>query len=244
MDGHIHYGADFLGNDYKAWENFFTIYFECEELFYKMCNKVGELPREGFTQFAKASNESISSIFENGEISIKSKEDLDLVLNSLRDEKHRGINFGNIQEEGINTIEVRMPNGTIDINTLRQNIFLFGQLLNISKQMSTDLDYKRNEFIELKNHNLTEQKKVEKLLSLLFDTEKNKMIYRERWESVKDNNEFEQVKAQTPTFQRYSMREQTKEMLSETKVEDRQAFTRSIGKVLREKISSLFQFQR
>ena len=110
--------------------------------------------------------------------------------------------------------------------------------------MSTDLDYKRNEFIELKNHNLTEQEKVEKLLSLLFDTEKNKMIYRERWESVKDNNEFEQVKAQTPTFQRYSMREQTKEMLSETKVEDRQAFTRSIGKVLREKISSLFQFQR
>ena len=58
-----------------------------------------------------------------------------------------------------------MPNGTIDINTLRQNIFLFGQLLNISKQMSTDLDYKRNEFIELKNHNLTEQEKVEKLLN-------------------------------------------------------------------------------
>ena len=63
-------------------------------------------------------------------------------------------------------------------------------------------------------------------------------------EQVKDNKEFEQVNAQTPTFQRYSMREQTKEMLSETKVEDRQAFTRSIGKVLREKISSLFQFQR
>ena len=244
MDGHIHYGADFLGQDYKAWENFFTIYFECEELFYKMCNKVGELPREGFTQFAKASNESISSIFENGEISIKSKEDLDLVLNSLRDEKHRGINFGNIQEEGINTIEVRMPNGTIDINTIRQNIFLFGQLLNISKQMSTDIDYKRKEFIALKNHNLTEQEKVESLLSLLFDTENHRMIYRERWGTVKDNDSFEQVKALTPTFQRYSMREQTKEMFSETKAEDRQVFVYSLRQILREKISSLFQSQR
>ena len=136
VHGHIHFGADFLENDYKAWENFITIYNECEEIFYKMSNRRGQAPREEISQYAQTSNDVISAAFGNGEVRIKTQEDLDTIIETMQDTRNRGINFCNIDEDGTNTIEFRMPNGTIDINIIRENIRLFGQLLNISKQMS------------------------------------------------------------------------------------------------------------
>lgn len=159
VHGHIHFGADFLGNDYKAWENFITIYNECEEIFYKMSNRRGQAPREKISQYAQTSNDVISATFENGEVRIKTQEDLDTIIETMQDTRNRGINFCNIDEDGTNTIEFRMPNGTIDINIIRENIRLFGQLLNISKQMSIDSEYKKEEFLALKSHDSTERKK-------------------------------------------------------------------------------------
>ena len=230
VDGHIHFNAKFLGKDFKAWENFFTIYNECEELFYKITNKEGQPPRKGITQYAQTSNKTIVNTFENGRISIKTQEDLDLIIEALKDTRNRGINLSNIEEEGINTIEFRMPNGTIDINVIRENIRLFGQLLSISKQMSNNPDYKKDTFLELKAHDLTEREKVECLLELLFDDEQEKSIYRQRWNAVKENNYFEELKAEVPTFQRgnYSMREQVSDIYKETKAIDRINFVRMV----------------
>lgn len=223
VHGHIHFGADFLGDDYKAWENFFTIYNESEEIFYKMSNRQGEVPRKEITQYAQRSNDVISYTFENGEVSIKSQEDLDSIIEKLKDTRNRGINFCNIVEEGTNTIEFRMPNGTIDVDVIKENIYLFGQLLNISKQMSMDSRYKKEEFSALKNHELTEREKVESLLALLFDSEQEKSVYRQRWDTVKEDDLFEELKAEEPTFKRgdYSMREQVAEIYKETKMKDK-----------------------
>lgn len=238
--GHIHIGANFLVNDYKAWENFFTIYNECEEIFYKMSNRVGEIPREEVAEYAMSSNDVISNTFENSEVSITTQEDLELIIETMKDTRNRGINFSNMEEEGIQTIEFRIPNGTIDINTITQNIRLFGQLLNVSKQTSLDKEYKKEEFLVLKNHNLTEREKVESLLNLLFDDEKEKDIYRQRWDKIKDNDYFEQVKAEKPTFERgnYSMREQTAAIYKETRVEDRMRFVKMVRTVI-EKIKNI-----
>lgn len=248
VHGHIHFGADFLGNDYKAWENFFTIYNECEEILYKMCNRQGELPREEIMQYAQASNGMISSIFENGEVSIKTQEDLDLIIEALKDTRNRGINFCNMEEEGTNTIEYRMPNGTIDINIIRENIRLFGQLLNISKQMSINSEFKKEEFSALKRHNLTEREKVESLLSLLFDDEQEKSVYRQRWNTVKEGDLFVELKAEQPTFKRgdYSMREQVGKIYKDTKVDDRVSFVQMVRKVISKvrNISKIDDFQK
>lgn len=230
VHGHIHFGADFLGNDYKAWENFFTIYNECEEIFYKMCNRPGQAPREEVSQYAQTSNDVISSTFENGEVSIKTQNDLDLILEAMKDTRNRGINFCNIEEEGTNTIEFRMPNGTLDIDIIIENICLFGQLLNVSKQMSEVPYFKTDTFARLKKHNLTEKEKVESLLDLLFDDNQEKSIYRQRWDAIKDDDSFEQLKAELPTFRRgnYSMREQSAGMFMETKAEDRANFVQMV----------------
>lgn len=239
MHGHIHIGADFLGNDYKAWENFFTIYNECEEIFYKMSNRQGQAPREEVSQYAQTSTAVISDTFQNGKICIQTQEDLNLIIEAMKDTRNRGINFCNMEEDGTHTIEFRMPNGTIDINTIRENIFLFGQLLNISKQMSIDTDYKKGELLTLKKHNLTEREKVESLLDLLFDDEQEKIIYRQRWDTIKDDNSFEQLKAEVPTFKRgnYSMREQTAGMFKETKAEDRVNFVQMVKSIIQKMTS-------
>lgn len=228
--GHIHFDADFLGKDYKAWENFFTIYYECEEIFYKMTNKKGQIPRKDVVQNAKTSNDTISEMFKDGNISIKSQEDLENFIEKMQDTRYRGVNLCNIKEGGIQTIEFRMPNGTIDIDTLRENIYLFGQLLNISKQMSLNPEYKNKEFSTLKRHDLTEKEKVESLLNLLCDDKQDKNIYRQRWESVKSHHSFEQLKAETPTFKRgkYSMRKQVAEIYGETKAIDRINFVQIV----------------
>ena len=66
-----------------------------------------------------------------------------------------------------------------------------------------DYLYKKEEFEEVMNENLTEGEKVEALLNLLFDDEQTKSVYRERWESVRDEKIFDLLtEGQKPTFKR------------------------------------------
>ena len=49
--------------------------------------------------------------------------------------RYRGINFDNITNtDGKNTIEIRMPNGTINADTWIQNINLFGGIVKIAEE--------------------------------------------------------------------------------------------------------------
>ena len=114
VDGHIHFGADFLGSDHQAWENFYTIYNECEEILYKMSNATGQPPRQGVSNYAKTSNEVLAGMFETGEVRIKTQEDFEQVIKAMQDTRFRGVNVTNLGKDGKNTIEFRMPNGTIN----------------------------------------------------------------------------------------------------------------------------------
>ena len=215
MGGHIHFGADFLGSDYKAWENFYTIYNECEEIFYKMSNAAGQIPREKVSQYAQTSNNKILEMFETGEVNIRTQEDFEQVIKVMQDTRSRGVNVSNLGTIGKNTIEFRISNGTINPKVIRENIKLFGSLLQVSKKMSLNSEYRREEFERLKQKDLTEKEKTEALLDVLFDDEQEKSVYRERWDAVKDEKSFEKLKAKKPTFERgnYSMKEQTSGML-------------------------------
>jgi len=229
--GHIHFGTDFLGNDYNSWKNFLTIYNECEEIFYKMSNATSQVPRDNISINAMISSNDLSTIFENGEVCIETQEDFDKTIKPLQDTRQRGINLTNIYKNGKDTIEFRMPNGTIDVETVRENIKLFGSLLQVSKEMSLNPEYKKEEFDVLKQKDLTEKEKVEALLDLLFDDEQEQSIYRERWDSVKNHVIFERLKSETPTFKRrdYSMKNQIAgQIVDEVRPEDRQEFVHEI----------------
>ena len=66
------------------------------------------------------------------------------------------------------TIEIRMPNGTINSDTLKHNILLFGRIITKAKEL---VENPSQEFELLKDKRLTEAEKVEVLLDLLLDEE-------------------------------------------------------------------------
>ena len=201
--GHIHIGADYLGNNFKAWENLVIIWNESEELLYKMSNEKEKIPRDNTKKFAKTSHNKIEELYTNGKVKIEKEEDFSKICEILTDTKYRGLNLINLGKEDKNTIEYRMPNGTLNTKTIKENIKLFGSLLQVSKEMALKPEYKKEEFIKLKDRNLTEGEKVEALLDLLFDDEKIKNIYRQRWDSVKGEKQIDKiVKRGTETLER------------------------------------------
>ena len=90
-----------------------------------------------------------------------------------------------------NTIEFRLPNGTLDEDTWIQNIDLFGGLVKAcenlamiqtkAKQERTEKDQRMLEhFEQLKNSEISQEQKLEELLSIVIP-EEQKEIYRERY---------------------------------------------------------------
>lgn len=214
--GHIHIGADFMENNYIAYENLFTIWTECEEIIYKMSNKAGEEPRYFVDKYAKPYNELFQKYYIDGEIKILDNDKLKKTINMLKrnsiEERKKGLNIVNIGKENKNTIEFRISNGTIEKEELINNIRFFGNMVNVSKKMAMDENYKKDEFKNLKKRNVTEREKVEKFLDLLFDNENEKQIYRKRWDLVKDKDIFNILfsKNEIKRFKRgdYTMREE------------------------------------
>ena len=203
--GHIHIGAAYFDNNPYAFGNLLTIWNECEELFYKMGNEKGHIPREGVLEYAKASHRDLETLSNGRKFSVREMSEFEKIQADLTDteEKYRGLNLGHYGEEGKDTIEFRIPNGTINPTTVRENIKLFGSLMYVSKEMAINPEYKKEEFETLMDRTLTEGEKVEALLNLLFNDEKTKDIYRERWETVRDEKIFDELtEGQTQTFKR------------------------------------------
>ncbi len=200
---HIHFGADYLGNDLRTWENLFNIWEEAEELFYKMSNDVGEVTREKIIQYARKESNNIQSIYNDGSVTLEKDEDFQELIDKMTEDRYYGINLKNLGNPEKNTIEFRIPNGTIDGKVEKENILLFGKLMQTSKELVNDKDLQKK-YKVFSNHNLTEAEKVDALLDLLFEKEQDKEIYRNRWDSVKDNSIYNRIKSDYPTFERGS----------------------------------------
>ena len=190
--GHIHFGADYFGNDLKTWENFFNIWNESEELFYKMSNDVGEIPRDRLKRYAGNQSEGMKLFCEDGSIKIDSLKDIINLKEKISQDRYGGLNLSNLGNPKKNTIEFRIPNGPKNNKVQIENIKLFGKLLEVSKEMSNNKNLE--EKLELfMNHDLSEKEKVEALLDLLFKEENDKEIYRARWDSVKEEKIFDDL---------------------------------------------------
>lgn len=145
---------------------------------------------------------AISEAIEKGSINLNSEEDLDKFIEQLQnvqteenDEKDMlgrttSINLLKINN-GRNTIEFRVPNGTINPNTWIENVKLFGRIVQMSEKLAQIEKKDESEKSEEDKHleklmhdlkkNLPENEKMEVLLELLF-TEEERNLYRERYD--------------------------------------------------------------
>ena len=134
--GHIHIGADYLTN-LQDWKNLRTIWNNTEKILYIISNRKGEIPRKGVLVYARpisGNDESKQEI-----INLENESDLEKFIvetKIIQGTRYSGINYCNVGRKEKNTIEFRLPNGTLDPTTWIENINLFGGLVRVSHELS------------------------------------------------------------------------------------------------------------
>ena len=134
--GHIHIGADYL-TDLQDWKNLRTIWNDTEKILYIISNRKGEIPRKGVLVYARPISGNDESKQET--INLENESDLEKFIvgtKIIQGTRYSGINYCNVGRKEKNTIEFRLPNGTLDPTTWIENINLFGGLVGVSHELS------------------------------------------------------------------------------------------------------------
>lgn len=186
------------------------IYAEAEELLYKMCNAENDPMRKGAINKNFKGLNLISSIWRNGmaaptgkkilrqiekgtlKVSYKKFGRLRMFANKhkLDERRYKGLNLTNIGDIKKNTIEFRMANGTLDPETIKQNVFLYASLINTAIQMTEKPEQFKGKLEAFYRTDVTERQKAQNFLNLIMEETNDRQIYMNRWESVKDAKVF------------------------------------------------------
>ena len=106
--------------------------------------------------------------------------------NKMMPERYRGLNLTNLGSRKKNTIEFRMSNGTINPQTIKENVFLYSSIIDTALQMTKNPEKVQEKLQNLYRNDINEEEKVNAFLEPIMEREEDKKIYKERWESVKD----------------------------------------------------------
>lgn len=114
------------------------------------------------------------------------------------------INFNHMKWNSDNAgrIEIRIFDSSLEAEIIFQDLELVGKLFEVSLKNAKNPNHKKDEFEKLFLRNVTENDKVNNLLNLLFDEDKQKIIFRKRWQSVREKREYEKYKSGIDTFER------------------------------------------
>ena len=204
--GHIHIGANYLSTK-QSWINLLEIWGNAERILYLISNESCSLPRIGIQTNAKAYSGVLEEILNNEMITLNSKEDvINLAKKVQNDDRYFSINFLNANCYK-NTIEFRMPNGTLSSDAWIENINLFGGIIKAAEEIAkiqaksegerTELERITLEYFEkLRNNEMSDSEKLNCLLSITIP-EEDKKIYIDRYETnaklLKNNQEIQQI---------------------------------------------------
>ena len=119
----------------ESWDNLSSIWSSTEEILYIISNARGETPRDGVLLYAKPYSGQLEKLLSSGSINLEDEESLGIFLKKTQlQSRFFSINFDNIGKAK-NTIEIRLPNGTVDAETWIQNINLFGGIVKAAEAL-------------------------------------------------------------------------------------------------------------
>lgn len=201
---HVHIGADFLTSK-QAYINLLELFGNCEDIIYAITNESNSNIRKGISTYCLPIAEKLEKGFESG--SIDSKEEMSKFIEQLQvlqGNRYSSINFMNVGTIK-NTIEFRMPNGTINPDMWIENINLFAGIIKTAQELSiiqtkeiqelTDEDREKLMwFSKIKSQNINSKDKLEALLEL---TVQDKTSYIDRYSKniklIKEDEEIAQT---------------------------------------------------
>lgn len=114
------------------------------------------------------------------------------------------INFNHMQWNSDNPgrIEIRIFNSSLEPEIIFQDLVLVGKLFEVSVRNAKNPDCKKAQFEKLFLRDVTETTKVDNLLNLLFDKDEQKEIFKNRWQSMRGEDEYKHYKWGKDTFAR------------------------------------------
>ena len=143
-------------------------------------------------------NEEIFDIYHRYNMEMKKRPN--------EDDKVRwtSINFNHMKWNSDNPgrIEIRIFNSSLEPEIIFQDLLLVGKMFEVSLKNARNSNYKKDEFEILFLHDVTEFDKVNNLLNLLFEENKQKEIFKKRWDSVRQKRRYQQYKSGKDTFER------------------------------------------
>ena len=226
--GHIHFDYGYFEDDGTGGKrsaiNLAMIWKHAEEILYKISNAPNDPSRKTIGNVA-GKIDITAEEFDTLDLSDSAVQDS--LIERLKKNRSRGINFENIHGEDKNTIEFRASNGTIDKEVLTQNIKLFGALMQVSKDMTLNPEKYEAILSRFKDPKQSEREKLEALLDLLFKSKDDKEIYRQRWDSVKDEPVYDEVAdSEDKTFVRgnYTLRDFARKQVHAVDAKDMTCF--------------------
>lgn len=192
--------------------------------------------------FASPSGQKILDVINKDKLKVSYKkygklQDKILVGMKADPRRYQGLNLANLSSRKKNTIEFRMANGSLDPEVIKQNVYLYGSLLNTAREMTLNPEYKKDEVSLLQRTDCTEEEKADRLLNVLFNDEEDKKIYKNRWKSVKDAPVFAQNTKKGFAKDRF-VREDIKQVAEKTPLSKLQEAMTSIKEKIKQRENS------
>ena len=228
--GQINIGLNYLDTT-DAILNFFEIFGNCEELLFYISNEEGQIPRKNIyeNKYSKPFSGSLGSLEIEEDMTrddvirlFTAKEDY--ITLELLDDIEEAYSLGpkgmEVQKQKItsipalefkkntvclrsgNRLEIRIPNTSVEYEVWRDNIRLYGRIVEVSKEIAdtfnkSDLTEKEIRKIELKEELKNETKTIEEklfiLMELLFEDDEIKKIYMDRFYCIQRKIKEEQI---------------------------------------------------
>lgn len=127
-----------------------------------------------------------------------------IAKNKFDPSRYSSLNLSNLGIKNKNTIEFRLSNGTIDPQTIKENVFLYASILDTAVKMTKEAEKMSEKLQKFYKREVSEEEKVDAFLGLIMGYQEDRQIYRERWESVKNADIFHEtgVKRFNESFKR------------------------------------------
>lgn len=114
------------------------------------------------------------------------------------------INFNHMRwnEEEPGRIEFRIFNSSLEPKIIFENLILVGKICKTSLELAKNPEYKKEVFEQLCRHDISETKKINAMLDLLFNKSDQKKIFKNRWKSIRKEEEYNSLRSGKDTFVR------------------------------------------
>ena len=203
--GHIHFSYQYL-KETNEFLNLLFLYCYYEKELYLISNNEKFMCRDAALRYAG----SFKHIFDTMEIFAKNSAHLDfnvitryLAIDRLRlNFKDFGLNINNITDTLKNTIEFRIPNGTLEYDDWHKNIVLYGSLMKLAKKVSSSKDNQSN-FYDFISDNRTPDLRLEYFMNSLFEDDKLKDVYYRRYDAHLGDPMVKKLEIKEFSFDKY-----------------------------------------